>query len=291
MQISSSPGGNLTFRFTDIAMGPGSVNSALINILSGSPVSINLALQDSQIRGCSITNLPLTVNNGSITLAATNNIFERDAISLAYGTGISQVCYLYNNLFLNDSFSVGFPSANGSSAWNLQDNFFNGTPQTITGSLSYATRLNNGFSTGTTDNTSGLNDQTGISTNFVTGPLGNYYQTNTSKLIYAGSRSAALAGLYHYTESTNLVNNLEVPDGANTVSIGYHYVATDSNGNPLDSNGDTIPDYLEDSNGDGVFDAGDAANWQQPANSGGTVTFSGGMSVFICEPKGAACVP
>jgi hypothetical protein len=121
--------------------------------------------------------------------------------------------------------------------------------------------------------------------------LGSYYQTNTSPLIYAGSRLAATAGLYHYTETTNLVNGLEVPDGANTVSIGYHYVATDPNGNPLDANGDGIPDYLEDSNGDGNYEASDLANWQGVANAGGTVTLSGGLSVFICEPKGAACIP
>jgi hypothetical protein len=52
-----------------------------------------------------------------------------------------------------------------------------------------------------------------------------------------------------------------VIEGNSKVDLGYHYVATDSNGNPLDTVGDGIPDYLADSNGDGVFDAGDLCNW------------------------------
>jgi hypothetical protein len=42
----------------------------------------------------------------------------------------------------------------------------------------------------------------------------------------------------------------------------YHYVATDAYGNPLDSNGDGTPDYLEDANGYGIYDAGDPGDWQ-----------------------------
>ena len=45
----------------------------------------------------------------------------------------------------------------------------------------------------------------------------------------------------------------EAVEGTNIISIGYHYVATDQYGNPLDSNGDGIPDYLEDLNGKGVL--------------------------------------
>ena len=83
------------------------------------------------------------------------------------------------------------------------------------------------------------------------GPLGNFYQPANSTLINAGSINAGALGLYHYTVATNLVSGLEVPDGTNIVSIGYHYVATDAYGNPLDSNGNGIPDYIEDANGSG----------------------------------------
>ena len=91
-----------------------------------------------------------------------------------------------------------------------------------------------------------------------------------------GSTSANLIGLYHYTVKTN-----QTVEGDNIVSIGYHYVATGTNGLPLDSNGDGIPDYLEDPLGNGLPYNG--TNWalailtqpySQTNNQGSNVTFS-----------------
>jgi len=65
------------------------------------------------------------------------------------------------------------------------------------------------------------------------------------------------------------------------VDIGYHYVATDTNGNPLDTNGDGIPDYIEDANGDGVYDSGDLYNWQNPLR----------INVLICNPNNGTPLP
>ena len=73
------------------------------------------------------------------------------------------------------------------------------------------------------------------------------------------------------------------------VDMGYHYVAVDANGNPVDSNGDGIPDYLQDANGNGLVDAGET-NWglailtqpvSQVVSQGTNVTFTvtaGGMA-------------
>jgi hypothetical protein len=58
-------------------------------------------------------------------------------------------------------------------------------------------------------------------------------------------------GLYHFTTQTN-----QAIEANSVVDIGYHYVATDANGNPLDSNGDGIPDYIEDVNGNGISGLG-----------------------------------
>ena len=82
--------------------------------------------------------------------------------------------------------------------------------------------------------------------------FGDFYLPPDSQLLHAGSTSAAELGLYHYTVLTN-----QTIEGDNTVSIGYHYVATDTNGVPLDSNHDGIPDYIEDPNGNGLVDIGE----------------------------------
>ena len=95
--------------------------------------------------------------------------------------------------------------------------------------------------------------------------FGGYYLPTNSPLIDKGSSSANLLGLYHFTTQTN-----QAIEGDSTVDIGYHYVATDGNGNPLDGNGDGVPDYIEDANGDGLVDNGET-NWAlsiltQPTN-------------------------
>ena len=88
--------------------------------------------------------------------------------------------------------------------------------------------------------------------------LGNYYLPPDSPLIDAGSTTADQLGLYHFTTQTN-----QVPETNSVVDMGYHYVATDASGNPLDSNGDGIPDYLEDANGNGLVDNGETS-WLVP---------------------------
>lgn len=93
--------------------------------------------------------------------------------------------------------------------------------------------------------------------NWQTSWFGRFYLPTNSPLINAGSTTADKFGLYQFTTQTN-----QVKETNSIVDIGYHYVATDAYGNPLDANGDGIPDYLEDSNGDGIFDTGDLGDWQ-----------------------------
>ena len=99
----------------------------------------------------------------------------------------------------------------------------------------------------------------------------------SSPLIDKGNTNANLLGLYHYTTTTN-----EVKEANSIVDIGYHYVAVDANGNPLDSNGDGIPDYWQDANGNGLDDSGempwDFAILSQPQSltvpAGASATFT-----------------
>ncbi len=77
--------------------------------------------------------------------------------------------------------------------------------------------------------------------------FGNFYLPTNSPLIEAGSTTSDQVGLYEFTTQTN-----QTPEGTNIVDIGYHYVATDTNGNPLDTYVPGIPNYIVDAQGNGV---------------------------------------
>jgi hypothetical protein len=85
-----------------------------------------------------------------------------------------------------------------------------------------------------------------------------FYQPTNSSLIDAGSTNAHLLGLYHYT-TTSGTNQLKETNGM--VDIGIHAVALNGEGKPVDSDGDGIFDYIEDSNGNGQHDTGET-DWE-----------------------------
>lgn len=90
---------------------------------------------------------------------------------------------------------------------------------------------------------------------FVSGALGSFYLPTSSHLVNTGSVvNASSVGLYHFTTDTN-----QVREGTGKLDIGYHSLATASSTSttPLDSDGDGIPDYLEDVNLNGTVDAGE----------------------------------
>ncbi|MDE3100008.1 MAG: hypothetical protein KGJ88_11100 [Verrucomicrobiota bacterium] len=92
-------------------------------------------------------------------------------------------------------------------------------------------------------------------------------------LIDKGDVGANAVGLYHFTTQVS-----QTVEGDSTVDIGYHYVATDQYGNPLDTNGDGTPDYIEDANGNGIYDAGDLGDWVLGPYNG--LTYAKGLLVF-----------
>ncbi len=138
----------------------------------------------------------------------------------------------------------------------------------------YADYNFNAFAQGANQlNPEGTNNVTVTKYNWQSSWLGNYYQPTNSPLINKGSTTADLVGFYHFTTQTN-----QVKETNSIVDIGYHYVATDAYGNPIDTDGDGTPDYLEDANGNGIFDAGDLGNWLISPFNG--LSTANGLSVF-----------
>jgi hypothetical protein len=109
----------------------------------------------------------------------------------------------------------------------------------------------------------GQTDQIVGSFNFQSGPLGEHYLPAGSDLINAGSSSAAEAGLYHYTTSTT-----QTKEAGTVVDVGLHYLALDALGQPVDTDGDGLADYLEDRNGNGAYDAADPSNFESTDSDG-----------------------
>jgi hypothetical protein len=227
-----------------------------------------IAFQDSEFHGGKIITYRPTID-------LTNCLLERVYASLATSDGNSP--YIRNSLFLGGTFNF---APNVTNAF-VKDNFFDQT--VIPTNTSVYTIYNggyNGFVTGYNRllPTNATDVVLGISPPYQAGPLGFYYQPTSSLLINKGHTTADQVGLYHYTVTTNLVSSLEIKETNSVVDIGYHYVAVDINGNPIDTDGDGLPDYLEDTNGNGIFDAGDLGDWLINAFNG--LSTGNGLSVF-----------
>jgi hypothetical protein len=201
-------------------------------------------------------------------MAVTNCLLERVSVNLDDDGGDYDY-YGYNNLFHAGSLTVG--QYDSSSAWQFKDNLFDQTTISQSGTI---THDYNGYVTNKNRlSPNGAHDV--ILTNnpvYQTSSLGNYYYpTNDgmlSRLIDAGSCWATNAGLYHFTTTTN-----QVKEGNTTNDIGFHYVAVDTNGLPVDTDGDGLPDYFEDRNGNGNYDSGtDLSDWQN------AYTFTNGLN-------------
>ncbi len=207
------------------------------------------------------------------SLELTNCLLERVKVLLdddSMGTDISPV--IRNCLFFGGTLTLNHYNWD---TWLFRDNLFD---QTSIVTNIYGAALDLAF-TGYTPGSTWLmptnaNDVVaGIA--WQTGPLGNYYQPTNSAFLTNGSIAANLVGLYHYTVLTN-----QVKETTNMVSIGFHYVATDtSTGQPYDYDEDGFPDYLEDASGDGDFGGGDLSDWRTYDSQHG-LSPGNGLQVF-----------
>jgi len=214
-------------------------------------------------------------NPADPAIGVTNCLFRRVATSLSDTYGGTASFYFYNNLFTGGS--VGNVQFDGG-VWTFKDNLFDTT--NIGPPLAGDVCSNNAYlSTNTLTGPSNVTDVVLLaSPAYQVGTLGQYYYpTSLTSLLHKGSRLASDAGLYHYTITTN-----NVIESNSVVSIGFHFVATDPSGNPLDANGDGIPDYIEDANGDGFVSSGEI---------GWNLTNDLGLTVIITQPVNNSKIP
>ncbi len=204
------------------------------NIFTGNPNTL-ATLKDNLFARCfEVYAYTLWTN----TLAVSNNLCWA-VPNVSMRSGNTAPWTVYNNLF--DSCWIGstgpLPGSGFNAYWNCnkQLNPTNASDITLTNAIAYQS-----------------------------GPLGDFYQATNSVLINNGSCSADLASLYHYTTTTN-----QAKEAASIVDIGFHYVATDANGMPIDTDGDGLADFLADKNGNGLTDFGEfpfGITIENPAN-------------------------
>jgi hypothetical protein len=233
----------LTFRFTDLSS------------LAGEQFLVYMAGDYTRLQACHSTFfngwIQLSMYGGIYqTVGVTNNLFRSVAASF---TGTSPVYfYAYNNLFKAGAASF----TGGNSTWRIQYNVFDHA--TVSRDASAFSANKNGYV--------GLSHALGeigytelASLTYANGPLGRHYLPG-STFQDAGTDLATALGLYHFTTRANQVKEVN-----SAVDYGFHYVAVDSLGMPLDFDQDGIPDYLEDTNGNGTYAAGsDLSDWTDP---------------------------
>jgi len=228
--------------------------------------SISIYFADCQFHGGKIFSY-------SPTLYFTNCLFERVYTDIDDDLeGVPMNPVLRNNLFFGGTFF--FNHYNGG-YWLFRDNMFDHAAITQGGTID---NDYDGYVTGSAVITNtGPHDFTNALA-YDIGPLGSYYLPTNSPFLDNGSvTNSGLLGFYHYTSCTN-----EVKEGTTRLNLGFHYMALNSSGQPVDSDNDLVPDYLEDLNGNNVVDSGET-DWNSPSDLG--------LKVLITRPRNSSIIP
>jgi hypothetical protein len=221
----------MRFRFTEFSVGQGAYGT-LLDLVNYHPFQ-ELTLRDCWLRGSYCSLIPYTT--ATVRIGLTNNLIERSWLTFSkiyYSQNAVMWVSLYNNLFRDGLVGLTYEYGSSNPPWYVKDNLFDKTSQNLNGVSwsSYIYRSDNGFTVGTVNSLAGSGDITDRATDFVSGPLGDYYYpvynppntappASLSHLRDQGSRTAAEAELSSYT--THPLQDRDV----GTVDIGFHYAA------------------------------------------------------------------
>jgi hypothetical protein len=256
--------------------GSGRFNFTHWSLLSGSGThfSCHKASSSYSFRNCAFNGGRFSARRCFVGL--TNSLWQRVIVELE-DVSDNPNRFIYNNLFFGGTLSTDVADP---ATWFIYDNLFHKT--TITDTWDVNHNYNTYITNYSRLSPNAANDIILINTPaFQTNTLGKfYYPTNDgmlSLLINAGSRNATNASLYHFT----LRGPDQLKETNTVVDIGFHYVAT-ANGAPIDTDGDGIPDYQEDANGNGTVESGET-NWNDANDLG--------LDVFITRPRNNSVIP
>jgi len=195
-----------------------------------------------------------------------NNLFEK--VKITAGNGALINFNAFNNTFVGGSLSL---QLGATAQWTLRDNIFDSILLTDNGSA--VANSHNAYRNVTGSGLQGASSTFPMTDTYQIGLLGNYYLPVGSALRNVGSRTVALAGLYHYTTFV-----AQTKEGTTGLDLGFHFVGLDTsqNNTPFDNDGDTLTDVQEDTNGNGLLDQGES-NWQSSING---LTAASTLDVF-----------
>ena len=232
-------GATLQYRFVE-SVQPGGIGYHLYGDFL---IEDEFGLKDCQLVGGQIY-------LSDVGVALTNCLLDRVYFELE-ATDDKPGRLFYNNLFRGGKFDASVPS--GDLAY-CRDNLFD---QTIIFNSGGWTNTSNGYLVGQNYlSPTNATDRRLTSIQYEIGPLGwYYYPTNggagtLTDLVNAGSTNAHLLGFYHYTSATN-----QTKEATSLVDIGFRYIAVNSGGSPIDTDGDGWADWWEDLDGDGALDS------------------------------------
>jgi hypothetical protein len=216
-----TPTSDIRMRFTRMTMlaSEAQANYHLDTFQDGSGIPAgNVRLRDCEFTGGAVQ---FRINNIAKTTEMGNNLFDRVHVNLIPSSGGAVA--IWNNLFHGGAFHITYYTPTGTPEWVIRENAFDRTY--VTFYSEFYTHCNNAYITDS--NKLGTADVSAVTLNamrYVKGPLGDYYQLNKAPntLVGKGGRTAADAGLFHYTTAFN-----QEKEGDSVLDIGYHYVALD----------------------------------------------------------------